>query len=258
MLQEVIMSIPRPDRLRLPLLLLMGFILLSANPSAAAGNPPVAGGAHPLFLPIVFKPPLVEQVVTSEGDSIGYPGYVWLNGYVHSLVTKPVFSVSIEVKYLVYPYCDPPEPCDPFEATDIVHPAFPAILPGQLNPYVWDYMYSKDSVSVVQAKVHSASLQNDTGKTFYSLTVLNWERKNNTVAGKVRNNSGKNLGEARVVVFPEFCNLDEYFSSNFCQYREATLAKTGLQAGQETDFSVDNFYYAGDDLIVVGQGSTTP
>lgn len=248
----------RIPRIFLPLLLLIGLIGMVGNPSLATGIHAGEGEVPLLYLPIVVKPPLVDLVVTSAGDAIGYPGYVWLNGYVNSLVSKPVFSVNIKVEYLLYPYCEPPDPCEPYEMSEIVHPAFPATLLGQLNPFLWEFMYAKDYASVVQVKVLSASLNNDSGRTYYPLTVLSWQREDKAVIGRVRNDSGKNLGEARVVVFPHRCDVEEFYISNICRWREATLTNTNLRPGQETDFSLDSFYYEGDDVVALGQGSTVP
>jgi hypothetical protein len=230
------------------LFLFIGLTGTLLNPSPATGFHKREEEMYPIFLPIVVMPPIVEHIVLSEGKSIGYPGYVWALGYINSVVPQPLYSVSIEVKFLYYPYCDPvdPDPCgEPFELSEIVHPGFPATLPGQVNPFFWERMLTKDDAFFRQVKVLSASLKNESGKTYYPLTVLNWHRENKAVIGRVRNDSGKNLVDARVVVF-----------SNQCYWKDATLIQTGLQPGQETDFLLD--YCEEVDVVVVGQGSASP
>jgi CSLREA domain-containing protein len=199
-----------------------------------------------LYLPVVVNPPFpIEAVVTSRGETIGYPTTWWVYGYANNPISKTVYSVTIGIDVTYYPYCDP-NPCDPYETTEVVKTAFPATLPGQPNPFSWSLLLGKASATVGQVRIILADI-NGGGPEYYPLTVLNWHREDHAVAGRVRNDGEKDLENARVVVF-----------SNDCGWREAALANTSLQSGQESDFNLDYFYCLGDDVNVIGQGRIIP
>ncbi len=205
---------------------------------------PFEGETFPYYFPIVVKPPLAEAVVTDRGETIGYPTYWWVYGYVSSLVSTPIYSVTVGIDITYFPYCEP-NPCEPYKKTEIVKPAFAATLPGQINPFSWSLMLGKAYATVGQVKVVSASLIGESGITYHPITVLNWRREDKAVVGRIRNDSGKNLGNVRVVIV-----------SNQCAWQEATLTIISLQPGQETDFRLETFYCEGDDVVVIGQGSS--
>ena len=92
-------------------------------------------------------------------------------------------------------------------------------------------------------KIVFADLNNGSGETHYPLTVLSWQRENEAVVGRVRNDNGQTLRQARVVVL-----------APACAWQEASLTITELEPGQETDFRLDTFYCAEGDVSVVGQG----
>ena len=194
------------------------------------------------YLPFIAKSPLVELVVTSRGETIGYPAYWWVYGHVNNLVSTPVYSVTVGIEVTVYPYCEP-DPCDPYDTTETVHPAFEATLPGQANPFSWDIALGKAFAMVGEVKIASGGLIGEGGSNYHPVTVLNWIREGNAVVGKARNDTGKSLADVRVVVF-----------SNECAWKEAGLTNTSLQPGEETDFRLESFYCEGEDVTVVGQG----
>jgi hypothetical protein len=216
------------------------------------------GDLYSLYLPLVahqlqtvVEPPLLQIVITSQGG-LGPYASSWVNGYVTNPNSGPVYSAAIGVELLVFPYCGPDEPyppgfCDPFEWTHIIYPAFPATLPGQVNPFFWSEFYGKSYADVTGVKVSSASFTNDTGKTYSTLTVLEWHLEDQAIVGKVRNDRGEDLENIRVVVF-----------SNRCDWKEATLDRTGLKPGMKTDFRLDFFFCTEEDVQVLALGTFEP
>ena len=79
------------------------------------------------------------------------------------------------------------------------------------------------------------------------MSVLDWQREENAVVGNVRNDSGENLVNGRVVI-----------ASDECDWREAALTNTNLQADEETDFRLDYFSCTGEDVTVIGQANSGP
>ena len=216
------------------------------RPAHALTLTPLLGETFSLFLPRVVKPPLVLPFVTYRGEAIGYPTTWWVYGYVSSPVSTPVYSVTVGIDVTYYPYCEP-DPCDPYARTEIVNPAFPATLPGQINPFSWSLSLGKAYATVGQVKILSASLTAPGELANYPLTILNWQRQDKAVIGRARNNSAQNLVAARVVVV-----------SDRCAWRDATLDRTSLQPDQETDFRLDFLYCEGQDVVVIGQGVAGP
>jgi CSLREA domain-containing protein len=200
-----------------------------------------------IYLPVVRKPGFhVELVVTDSGFGPGYPAVWWVYGHLNNLVSTPVYYATIGIEETFYPYCYP-DPCDPYETTEIVYPAFPATLPGQINPFSWSVWLGKAYITVNQVRVISESLSGGEGSTYYPLTILNWWREGNAVVGSIRNDSGEALVNARVVVV-----------SDECAWKEAALSSTDLQPGEETDFRLDYFYCTGEDVSVIGQANSGP
>src|SRR4030067_1544585 len=161
------------------------------------------------FLPIVAKPvPPVEPIETERGEYFGYPSSWWVYGYVNSLVPAPVYSVIVGINVTYYPYCDP-DPCEPYQTTEPVYPAFPVTLPGQKNPFAWSLLLGKASASVGQVNIVSWSLSGESGISYYPLTVVDWHREGKAVLGRVRNDSVNDLVDGRAVVFSNVCDWEE-------------------------------------------------
>jgi hypothetical protein len=200
------------------------------------------GQAFSSYLPFIAKSPLVELTVTSRGETIGYPTYWWVYGHVNNLASTPVYSVTVGIEVTYFPYCEP-DPCDPYDTTEIVHPAFEVTLPGQANPFSWNIALGKAFAAVGEVKIASKDISGEGGKSYHPVRILDWYREGKAVFGRVRNDSGKNLADVRVVVF-----------SDQCAWKGASLSSTSLQPGEEADFRLESFYCEGEDVTVVGQG----
>ena len=200
------------------------------------------GHAYVSFVPDVPKFSFVELTVTSVGSSGGYPTYYRVYGHVTPIVSLPVYSVSIGIDVTYYPEED-----TPWEATEIRYPAFPVSLPGQSNPFSWGAMLGHTSVSIDFVHLASESLTGDQSISYHVLTILDWYLEENSLLGVVRNDSGKDLENLRVVIF-----------SDNCSWKEATLTITELLQGEETDFRLDSYYCSDEVINVVGQGSSSP
>jgi hypothetical protein len=215
-------------------------------------------GAHHLYLPLVamqqpeeVEPALVELVLTDFKQPDGYPFESWLYGYAHSLVSQPVYAVALEIGLITFPACEAweeEEEClEPFYWTDTIEPAFPATLPGQANPFSWYDFGGRDLTAIAHLAVVPERLKNDTDRTFSPLTILNWRSEGYTVTGRIRNDTGEDLEDVRVVVF-----------ADRCAWKEAAVSRRGLRPGQRADFRLERFYCTGEDLAVVAQGTFEP
>ena len=229
------------------ILLLAQFIGTSG---LAAPSSEIAEGSS-AYLPFVARSWTAAEVVVTanDWDDFGYPSYYWIYGYVRSPIDRPLYSVAVDIDVAIQSY--PPEGPLPPPVTNVIRvsPALTATLPGQINPFSFNLTLGKASASIGEARTAAGTAIEPRGETYHPLTVVAWTYADAILSGTIRNDSGWPLHKARVVV----AELAK------CSWREAELAATTLQPGQETTF--DRAYSErclGDDLIVVGQGATLP
>lgn len=213
--------------------------------SMRSASPPVLPDQPAqVFLPSIQISPTVAFVETARGeDLLAYPSYFWVYGYVHSLSSIPVYSVTVGIDATYFPYEDP----EPYHTIERVHPAFPVTLPGQPNPFSFDRILGKASASFGPAHIASALPALSGESPFRPLTIVHWEQLGKLVSGVARNDSGQFLRSARVVI------LDP----QNCSWRDAVLDVSVLEPGQETGFQLA-YPCSSQDLLVVGQGIVSP
>jgi hypothetical protein len=217
-------------------------------PSAAA---PLLQPAEAFFayLPVAARSPLpIEFVVTTRGETVGYPTHYYVYGYVRSLIAEQVDSVVIEIDVTIYSY-DPESEGHVAQYTEAVRvsPALTATLPNQINPFAWDLYLGKASASIGEVRAVDARRTAPGGTIYRTLTVTGRHAEGTTVVGSVRNDQNHVLHDVRVVVVEPYR----------CAWREATLDDTTLQPGQETAFHLNLYttYCFTDDMVVLGQGA---
>jgi hypothetical protein len=193
------------------------------------------------YLPLVVKSSPIEVVSLGQVDWMGYPGYVCLYGYVTSLTATSYYSVTLAMDVTEYPYCGiEPEECPPSSGTYFTQPELQGTLPGQVNPFEYCLMYAKDYYSFKSVDLADFSATPPDGRVRYPLTVTSqvkqgseWET---TVSGRVRNDSGQPLSEIRMVGLAGLCSI-----------KQAKLAATSLEPGEETDYLFQRFYCSSPD-----------
>jgi hypothetical protein len=160
---------------------------------------------YSLYLPLVVNlyPPPVDVVELGDVDWTGYPGYMCTYGYVTSIPSTAVYSITLAIDVKVHPYCIEPEVCPPYSSTYYTEPELEATLPDQVNPYSFCLQYTKTYYSFGEVELAHASLTPPDNRVIYPLTITSvlkegteWET---TVSGSVRNDSGHRLKEVRVV-----------------------------------------------------------
>ena len=216
---------------------------------ARSGERPSESYAH--YLPVVSRAPVPAQAeVTARGELIGYPTNYYVYGYVKSLVSEPLYSVTLDVDVTIYPY----EPegefvLEPYTQTISVTPALSATLPGQFNPFAYSLLLGKASASIGDVRAAYASYTSPDGYRYQALNITDWEYGEGIISGTARNDSSKDLHHLRVVI----AKLEK------CRWREADLDASTLAPGQETNFQmILSEACFGDQLIIVGQGAAAP
>jgi len=197
------------------------------------------------YLPFVGKSSLsslVDVVETYYRIYDGYPTTWVIYGYVENRISNPIYGVAVGIDITIYPYCDPPYDCDPIDDTDLVDTAFYATLPGQINPFAWDYTLGKAYLVVTDVRVANVDQHNQSGFYYKPLTIVQWGCEDSTVSGTVRNDDDQVLLGGRVVVFAE-----KHY------WKKTNISKTALQPGEEADFSL-SYPCESEGLIVLGQG----
>jgi hypothetical protein len=226
-------------------------IVLLLGPLSASGPAPLPAEkaeAASAYLPFVARSwTAAELVVTANDSDIGYPSYYWIYGYVRSPIDQPLYSVAVDIDVTTTSYWPPDEPPSTGTGAIRVSPALSATLPGQVNPFSYVLTLGKASASIGEARAAAGTAIEPEGESYHPLTIVDWSHADATLSGIVRNDSGRTLRKARVVV----AELAK------CSWREAELATTTLQPGQETTFQRTFFYEfcLGDDLTIVGQGA---
>jgi hypothetical protein len=201
------------------------------------------------YLPVIATPALpVEVVVTARGVIDGYPSYVWVYGYVRNLTSTPLYSVSLDIEVTWYPY-DPDGSLQPYTERAPLIPALPATLPGQINPFAYSLTLGKASAVLGEVRAISTSSSGMGGVVYYSLALASLAHDGLNLRGTLRNDSGKPLYAARVVVAEQ--------SNTTCAWVQPQLATTALQPGQALDFHIDNYYQYchGDGVVAIGQAA---
>ena len=239
---------------RLVVTLLLALVLSALRVPAAVGQADAGRVYLPLVaqqLPPPLPPPPVKVVATYGTTCPAYPCYDWVRGYVQTLSSTPLYSVTLEVDVTGIPYCPPfpqPSPCPPSTPYKVkVVPALPATLPGQINPFGHSEMIAKAWASIGAVRAVAGRPPEAGEEVYHPLTVVSWHREGGHVSGIVRNDSGHALQKLHVVVVvvPD------------CAWRAATINTTSLQPGEATTFELD-YYCASDDLTVLGQGAAEP
>jgi hypothetical protein len=231
--------------------LLVLCVLYPVNPVDPVHSVEKSSGSYAHYLPLVSLAPLpVQAEVTARGELIGYPTYYYVYGYVNSLVSEPLYSVTVDVDVTIYPYEPEGESVlEPYTQTISVTPALSATLPSQNNPFTYGLLLGKASASIGDVRAASASYTSPDGYRYHSLNITNWEYVDGVISGIARNESSAALSHIRVVV----ADLEK------CRWREATPEESTLAPGQETTFQmILPEACFGDQLIIVGQGAAAP
>lgn len=192
-------------------------------------------------------PAKLEAVATAQGEYIGYPTDYYMYGYVRNLTSEPLYSVAVSIEVTIWPYIGP-SPQTYLEIVQVT-PALTATLPGQINPFSYNLLLGKATASIGSIKGVTASSWAG-GDVYYPLTILGSTYQGTTLSGRVRNDSSHPLHHTRVVAA----------EPTKCGWREAVLAAETLQPGEETSFSISNYFSfcVSDQQIIVGQGASQP
>jgi hypothetical protein len=220
-------------RYLLAMALILG-LFQAAHPDPIQASDPNPPGNF--YLPLVVKSSPVEVVTLGQVDWIGYPGSVCLYGYVTSLSTTSYYSVTLALEVRETPYCGiEPEDCPSYMTTHYTQPKLAGTLPGQVNPFEYCLTYSKNYFSFSGVELADFSTAPADGRVSYPLTITSlvkdgteWET---TVTGTLRNDSGHDLDEIRMVGIAGLCSI-----------KYAVVGATSLAPGEETDYSFERFY----------------
>jgi hypothetical protein len=207
---------------------------------------------HDLYFPLVEHLPIhMNAVITFNGHFFGLPSNSILNGYVMSQDPDPVYSVILEVEGTHYPFCEYPEPCDPYPVKIPLEPALTATLPGQVNPFkIWSLCY-KDCTVYHSVRVLSASRDEPDGGGYFPLTVVRWEYADGTLSGTIRNDNRRTLHNMRLVAAE--------LKLAGCGWKEAEIEDSTLEPGRRSTFQLQfSESCLGDNLVIVGQGAGWP
>ena len=199
-----------------------------------------------LYLPLVTRRAMpLEIVITSSGESLGYPSHVWVYGYLRNLGKKPLRDVELELIETWYPY-DPYGSSEPYQVPAHISPALTETLPGQINPFSHERSVGKSSVYFGPVYVVGGRYPARDEPRIIALEAGAWEHEDWDLWGTVRNTSALTLSGVRVVV----TTLGD------CSWRGATPEQTRLLPGEKTSFVADYFYSGclDEGVVVLGQG----
>jgi hypothetical protein len=200
------------------------------------------------YLPFVARSWTAAEVAVTAHEVVwGYPTYHHLYGYARSPLDRPLYSVALDLDVTFWAYY--PGGIDVYTTTIRISPAMTATLPSQVNPFSYDLTLGRADAFFGEIRAAAGTTVEPAGEAYFPLHVVDWTYGNGTVSGTVRNDSGRPLHKARVVVV----NLTE------CPWREAQLLTRTLQPGQTTNFQRTYYESCQDgDFRIIGQGAAQP
>jgi hypothetical protein len=214
--------------------------------SIDAASPTLQAGPQVLYFPFVTHRTLpLEVVITSRGETTGYPSYVWVLGYLRNLGDRPLHAVELEVIETWYPH-EPVGNTGPSGTPVRVTPALTATLPGQINPFSRVLTLGKAYATLGAVYVADGRLPAQDEARFVALEAGEWEHAGTTLSGTVRNTSVHTVSVVHVVV----TTLGD------CAWRSGTPESTRLRPGAETAFAAEYFPSSclDEGVVVLGQG----
>jgi hypothetical protein len=187
----------------------------------------------------------LEIVITSSGESMGYPSHVWVYGYLRNLGKKPLRDVELELIETWFPY-DPDVSPGAYQIPAHISPALTETLPGQINPFFHERSVGKSNVHFGPVYIVGGRYPARDEPRITALEAGAWEHEDRYLRGTVRNASAHTVSGVQVVG----TTLGD------CSWRMATPEQTRLLPGEETAFFADYFYSfcLDEGVVVLGQG----
>lgn len=184
-----------------------------------------------LYAPFIASPDKFDVVSLYNTVPCDFPNSSCVfAGYVMNLTGAPVKVVlSMGVTWLYFP----PGAVRPTveETVFTTSTRFTATLPGLINPF--HFRISVDSYRwwASPARLYSSSSLSNT--LYWPLAVIHMSRSGDGFQGEVRNDTGRLIRQAQVVVFDRTSPL----SGESCIWLNATLVTDTLAPGATTTFS---------------------